>query len=610
MICTAIYVVFATLLAVCAYGLHSIANLPINLGIVEQSWSRDIFDISVNTFMQGKTTMKAIAAANTTDLYGTESLADLQYDTCGVRDWECADKVRPNTEQVLHLLASTFNTIPQFETPELAKRSDELTVEYVNQLTGYNFPVVQYSLAGVESKSTWAVVCSVRRTRYRVAQEEADEIDSVAICSKRRYDPDWICENEVEKDTTSYIVKIKHGQVKYLGQTPRGELYYNPGNVVTLRGSTQGTGLLSTVIGIDEYNGGIIQSSAPWDIAPAYLCKGTFNFDTYVGMRWQGQGLVNMTWTSGSLLLTNSLVLWAITMSLALLQFLYLPKSSVCVLPVEMAKSFVGPIILGFACYGNYHVQILTTHLHLNKVTSFDTTPLKLCGPAMFASVIGIMSGTTIQAAFNPLLVAPSYVLTIVSVVNWLVVFALEAYVFPRQSVMLPHQCGLKTSTTCSYYSATTRNYYISSLVALVIVIIGMVVILIIQRHRAKHVMVCSRNSVLRLFSVDALGDLATSDTGGCVVVGPEDVPVVDAGVLLNKNLIRVSSISIVRVGMVKYVILWRFLPPFLSRLVSHVVGLTLVIKASQDRVVKEFAFLELKDMKLHTAKELPAYYS
>ncbi|TMW59709.1 hypothetical protein Poli38472_004778 [Pythium oligandrum] len=576
MICTVIYVIFATLLAISAYGLQSIANRPIKLGVVELTWFRETFDISVNTFMQGKTTMQAIAAANSTDSHGTRSLADLQYDTCGKRDWTCADKVRPNTEQVLYLLADAFHTIPQFELPELAKRSSELTVQYVNQLTGYNFPVVQYSLAGVETDPTWAVTCIFRRTRYRVAQEEADEIDSIAICSKRRYDPDWICENGAEKNVTSYIVKIKHGQVKYLGQTPRGELYYNPGNVATLRGSAQGTGFLSTVIGIDEYNGGVLQSSAPWDIAAAYLCKGTFNFDTYVGMRWQGQGLVNMTWTSGSLLLTNSLVLWAITMSLALLQFLYLPRSSVCVLPVEVAKSLVGPVILGFACYGNYHVQVLTTHLQLSKVSGFNSTPLKLCGPVMFASVIGIMSGTAIQSVFNPLLVAPSYVLTIVSVVNWFVVFALEAYV----------------------------------VIATGIVMVGIVVVFMIRRRQSTKVVVSNMNSVLRLFSVSSLDDLATSGAGGCVVIGSQGIPVVDAGVLLNKNLIRVSSTSIVRVGMVKYVFLWRLLPPFLSRLVSHVVGLTLVIKSSQDRVVKELVFFELKDMKLHTVKQLPAYYS
>ncbi|DAZ92798.1 TPA: hypothetical protein N0F65_011771 [Lagenidium giganteum] len=80
-------------------------------------------------------------------------------------------------------------------------------------------------------------------------------------------------------------------------------------------GSARGKCLLSTVPGTDEYNNGVLLSKAPWDVCPAYQCKGTFDFDTYTGMRWHGQG-----------------------------KLLYHPRSHVYVVPVFMSKTFNGII--------------------------------------------------------------------------------------------------------------------------------------------------------------------------------------------------------------------------------------------------------------------------
>lgn len=393
----------------------------------------------------------------------------------------------------MHSLGPSFSLISGFDVPELASLPDKIKLSYVNTLSGFNFPVVQYYIPG----NPWAVVCTVHRAPYPVPRgarnKSKGDIDSVAICTKRKYDPQWICENEVAKDVMSYIIKIKLGKVTYLGSTPRGELYDKLGSIAKLTGSAQGTGLLSTVIAIDEYNGGVIQSIAPWDMAPAYLCQDTFNATTYAGMRWQGQGVASMTW----MMVTNSFVLWSAIMSLAVIQFIYLPKSSVSVIPVNMAKTIVGPVILGFACYSNKNMQVLTTFLNLNTVTSFDVTPYRLCGPIMFSSVIALMSGAAFHMFFNPLLVTPSYVLTIVSVVNWMVVFILEAFVFPKASVNLPRECGMATSTTCTYDPATVKNYYLSPIIAACGIALGVGAILVFQRYAHKKELP-SNNSVLK----------------------------------------------------------------------------------------------------------------
>lgn len=79
---------------------------------------------------------------------------------------------------------------------------------------------------------------------------------------------------------------------------------------------------------------------------------------------------------------------------------------------------------------------------------------------------------------------------------------------------------------------------------------------------------------------------------------------------MLNKNLVRVSSTSIVRSCMVKYVIVYRLLPPILARQLRRAVGVTLAIRTSGEQVSSELVFLELKDMKLDECKGLPSYYS
>ncbi|GLE07085.1 hypothetical protein PINS_up016954 [Pythium insidiosum] len=610
MLSTVVYLFFATVLALSAWGLDRLANKPINLGVVENAWFRDIFEVPVYTFLQGDTTAERVAqdlAANLT--HGTQSLADLQYDQCGKRDPLCADALRANTERVLLLLARAFQSVSGFDAPAFVTALDHVRMQYVNTLSGFNTPVVQYSLPGERD----AVVCIVRRNRFRVAQEQEtlEEIDSVALCSRRAFDPDWICENEVDMATATYVFRVNLGRAVYLGETPRRELYYNPGNVARLKGGPRGTALLSAVIAIDEYNGGVLQASAPYDVAPAYLCKGTFDASTNTGMRWQGQGVVSMTWRANSLMVTNSLVLWALTMLLAVLQLAYLRRSSVCVVPVYLAKSIVGPIILGFVCYGNYNVQVLTTYLEQNRVTSFNAEPYQLCGPAVIAAILAIMSGTAIQMLFASYLVSPSYLLTLVGVANFVLVAALEAVVFPKQSTMKPRPCALPASTSCADFTAVRRTSFLSPLLVVSSIAVGIFVIRVAARRRDTGDRAASaRNSLLRMFDAESVLELAITSAGGSVVMRSDGALLLDAGIMLHKNLVRVSATAIVRTNIVKYALLYRCLPSSLARLLSRAVGRVLVVRANGDKVSSKITFMELKDMQLHTWREIPTYYS
>ncbi|DBA04651.1 TPA: hypothetical protein N0F65_012234 [Lagenidium giganteum] len=568
MISCVVYMLLATCLACATRGLSDMAQPNLMLGLVEEAWDHDIWDCPVLTFMQGNTTV-AQATKNDALNLTTLSLGTLQYDTCGRRDGACADALRPNTERVLGLLALSFKQIPDFEVPVFATPTADIRMQYVNQLSGWNFPVVQYSIPGYN----WAVVCSVRRSRYHLATEkDSNLVDSTAMCSNRAFDPDWICENEVAKNVATYIIKLERGVTTYLGKTPRGEIYYNPGNIAVLTGSVRGNGSFTTVPSTDEYNDGILQSAAPWDVCPAYLCKGTFNYDTYAGMRWQGQGKAMLTWTPGVLMQFNAITLWAMTMFYGLVQLLYLPRSSVCVIPVLMSKSLVGVGVLALACYGNYNVQVLTTYLSLNKVRSFNAEPYRLSGPLALASVIGIMSGTVIQIFFNPYLAVPSYVLTSVSVINFVIVFILEAYVF----------------------------------IALFFVKVGIVIVGIIRRRTSPPP--AAMNGVLRLFGAKSISSLATSGVGGCVHVTPTGVVLVDTGVLVSNNFVRVSDEYAIRTSNLKYAIIFRFMPRRAAWLISTVVGRALALRTNGNTVGNQVEFRELKDMRLTETSRITSH--
>ncbi|DAZ97326.1 TPA: hypothetical protein N0F65_003690 [Lagenidium giganteum] len=78
---TVVYVGLATLLAYSAYSLSQIANTDVMLGRVQQTFTREKWNIPIMTLLQGKKDIRFISTP--LDILaqpGTQSLADLQYE--------------------------------------------------------------------------------------------------------------------------------------------------------------------------------------------------------------------------------------------------------------------------------------------------------------------------------------------------------------------------------------------------------------------------------------------------------------------------------------------------------------------------------------------------
>ncbi|DAZ94952.1 TPA: hypothetical protein N0F65_000331 [Lagenidium giganteum] len=605
MIATVLYVVFATILVASTYSLSKIANTPVFLGRVEQAFTHDKWNIPITTLLQVHKQLNATnTAADKLTGDATLSLSDLVYAKCGSDNATCAAQITPNLDKVVYLLGAALAAVPnEREFPDLQDTPSTM-VQYINNLSGWNYPVMQFYVPG----RPMAITCAVRRASHKISTEPSGDIDCLAYCSPRAYDPDWVCENNVDNDVTTHVIAIQRGKTTYLGHTVRGNLYYNPGTEPKLSGSTVGNVILSPIRSNAEYNDAIVSTTAPWDFVPAYLCKNSLDVNTKLGWLYQGEASLTMTWKSSVLMTSNAALMWVYVMFQAVMQYLYLPRSSVCVIPVYMAKTLVGPLLLAVTCYGNYHAQVLATFLGTNNITAFNATWYRYCGALMMSSVIGIMSGPVMQWSFNPLLVAPPSVLTIVAVVNALVVFVLEGVVFPRQSSALPTTCTLPTSTACIYYPSVRLNTILSPMVAACGVMVGCLVIL--SYRRVQHLDVPRSNSILTLFEARSIRALTTSTVGGCIKE-ENGVMCVDSGVLLNRKLVRISNLYVTRVDMVKFVLLYRLCPiPVMRRRISHSCGLVLVSEARGSQVTNVYHYVSLARMHVHEVDQVTSYCS
>ncbi len=138
------------------------------------------------------------------------------YVECGIRHvLKLFDHIQ---KKIYHLLGKALTLISDFEVPIFLTQQEEITFKYVSGLARYNFSAVQYQIPDYE----WTVMCAVRRIRCRVAQKSTGEVDSFAIYSKRKYDLDWMCENDAASDVASHIIKINLSRAYYYGQTPSG----------------------------------------------------------------------------------------------------------------------------------------------------------------------------------------------------------------------------------------------------------------------------------------------------------------------------------------------------------------------------------------------------
>ncbi|OQR89394.1 hypothetical protein ACHHYP_06311 [Achlya hypogyna] len=314
-----------------------------------------------------------------------------------------------------------------------------------------------------------------------------------------------------------------------------------------------------------------------------------------------------MTWKCQSLMVTNSAVLWAMCIYLVALQFIFLRHSRICAVPVYMSKNVVGLAILGVAFYGNENLQSLTTFLIQNPVGNFPSLFYALCGPAQVASIVGIMTGTLIQIWFNPLVVTETWIVMAFSIINWIIVFVLEGFVFPYQNENLPATCGLRTSTSCFQYSAIPRTYYLSAIISGAIVIVAIGVIYFHSRRHSSMIPIPPTNSALLYLNVPDFATIATS-TAGCVIVNSEGVAGIDEGILLIKNMLHVSDTVMTRSSNVQYELIFRFTPWFLKRLFSESVGSILVYQVHEGKITRQFDHKMLHEMDIGRMGRVTGY--
>ncbi|OQS01790.1 hypothetical protein THRCLA_21619, partial [Thraustotheca clavata] len=110
------------------------------------------------------------------------------------------------------------------------------------------------------------------------------------------------------------------------------------------------------------------------------------------------------------------------------------------------------------------------------------------------------------------------------SILNWVIVFVLEGFVFPNQNSSTPNTCALSSSTTCYIYSAISQTYYISVIVSTGIVALAIVSIAIHSKYWPDTLHVRPDNSALQYLNIRDFSSVATS-TRGCICLDDEGVP-------------------------------------------------------------------------------------
>ena len=265
-----------------------------------------------------------------------------------------------------------------------------------------------------------AITCFIRRVRFFPAAPPASFAVVDTFCSQRTFDLNYICENEVGLDVA----------------VQRGDVYYRPGYTSTYLGGPISPMRLEPVPVNSECEGGVVQVMATWDIVGACNCA-TLNKAT--GLVWllQQKDIMTMFWTCDSLLLQSALVLWCLTVYLVWLQFGFLRHSVICCAPIYLSKNVIGPVILLLTFYGNHSLQTLGTFMYQNPSYTY-TSYYQIVGPALVASIVGIMTGTLIQIWFNPRLVTQMCLL-LVAVSFTRFWFCLEAFVVVQEQRRTEH---------------------------------------------------------------------------------------------------------------------------------------------------------------------------
>ena len=477
---TLLYFAFATLVAITTYKLSTLANTSVFLGINFSSYTTNKFAIPITTLLQGTTTLQLSAPL---PFDATISLTTLVYAQCGKRNTTCANGFQSTSHQLWGHVAKTLALVPNFDDPLFTDPTQTVTIQHINNMSGWNKPMVQISIPGHDM----AITCMIKRATFYPASAPAStaEVDSIAFCSTRKYDPKWICENDAALDANTYAIRVGKGKATYLGVAPRSDVYLNPGYLATFRNGATAI-RLTTLTFYDEYQRGILRTLAPWDVLAEASCA---SLDVETGLGWllQCKGLVTMVWESDALMLTNSVVLWLVTAYLVALQLMFLRHSVVCSVSTYLSKTVVDLAILFVSFYGNANLQTLTTYLY-KRPSSETPVYYKWLGPAQLASVVGIMTGPLIQMWFNPRLVTQTWLLLVFSVINWILVFVLEAFVFPAMSKTVPGPCGYATSSNCFAFDAIDHTYYLSAVASGGVVLLAIICVYAHSAYIARSI--------------------------------------------------------------------------------------------------------------------------
>ncbi|OQS03663.1 hypothetical protein THRCLA_04017 [Thraustotheca clavata] len=593
-----LYVVFASTVALTTYTLNSIANTPTYIGLSIETFTSDQFNIPVMVLLQENTAFNQCHIKISDE---TLSLGELLYQECA--DDACAAQYMPLANKLWTLVGQAFAIIDKFDQTIFQLHNQTIHVQHINNLSGWNKATAQYYIEGYNM----AITCMVRRASFHVEGRDESTVDSLAFCSERVYDPNWMCENEVGKDVNTYAIQMSKGNVSYIGVTKRSEVYMNPGAIAKFTEGDYGPISLKTIPTIDEYEHGNLQAIAPWDVLPAGDCS-TYNHETKLGWLLQIEGQVTLIWKCDFPMITNSIVLWCIVFYLATIQRIFLPNSGFCTIPVYMSKSLVGIAVLVIAFWSNGDLQTLSTFIYQNA--SFGLTRYALCGPAQLASIVAIMTGTLIQMWFTPRIVTQTWILLIFSSINWILVFVLEYFVFPVQSTNIVSECGLATSSNCFVFSAIPNTKYISAIVSGSVVVIGIVVVYIHNCSADDGLVVPPTNSVLRYFKVTNITDIATT-AKGCVHISEKDILELDEGILIVKNMLHVSPRTMTRSNYVFYGLIYYCLPTrWLKRYYSNMVGTILTIHIDANTITRISSYQSLDEINLENVNSLRGYLS
>ncbi|EQC25748.1 hypothetical protein SDRG_16409 [Saprolegnia diclina VS20] len=542
------YFVLASIVVLCTYTLQSIANVWTPFGLLSHELDSPAWSVPVHTLLRGQTTMSTFDLPQNQTL----SFSALVYARCGFKDRVCADAYMPLTIAVWSILGAAFVDLWSTPRPHLVR------IDHINNLSGWNKALAQFSVADD------AIVCILRRANYTYLGTNASSVDSLAFCAIRPRDPNWVCENSGPMNSSTRLYSMNHGHVTFLGQVARSDIILNAGHSALLTGGNDGPVHLSTVPSVDEFQGGVLQHTAPFDLFAVSDCS-LYDMTSQLGWRLTLSGNMTLFWTCNSLMLTNAVILWCMLFYCSLLQWLYLRHSVICVAPVYMSKSVLGLALVGMTVYGNDNIQVVTTFLVQNAIApTLWPRLLALCGPMQAASVAGIVTGKFVQLWFTPRIVTQTWLLGAFSVLNWALIFVLERFVFPYQQDPLAATCTLPMSTNCFRYSRIAHTWYLSAVVASGVIGLAIGVIYLDMRSRLDEVRVHPDNSLLTYLEIVDLRAIAKT-CRGCVTRDGRHV-IVDSGILLMKNMLRVSNLYITRVNNVPYTLAHALLPHWIQR--------------------------------------------